>query len=229
MSEGEDECCWLCLGEGKPGGAPLRQRCGCPRKSHAECLALWQLHSAGRRCAPDRRRGPCLRAEAQQTPYMLSHPCSAKLTCWCGMSQGGDALQLLPAAAPGLAARVPGPAACAARDDGASQSHPATARPHWCLRRLPIRTWLIHEVCMHPQFGLLMICSGTATVAQQCIVLHCSVTAGHWPHCSATGIGADTNPLLARFCTAAARSASGSCRVPRGCASSAKTCAPRAA
>jgi len=64
MSEAEDECCWLCLGEGKPVGAPLRQRCGCPRKSHAECLALWQLHSAGRRCAPARCKAPYFHVEA---------------------------------------------------------------------------------------------------------------------------------------------------------------------
>ena len=52
MSDSDpDECCWLCLGEGKPSGAALRRHCACPRKSHAECLALWQLHSAGRRCA----------------------------------------------------------------------------------------------------------------------------------------------------------------------------------
>ena len=49
--------------------------------------------------------------------------------------QGGDTLQLLPAAAAGLAASVPGPAACAARHDGGCRQG-VCQRPCKCLRCL---------------------------------------------------------------------------------------------
>jgi len=40
-----DRCCWICLGE----SGPLSQPCGCKaRFVHVQCLAKWQLTSAGR-------------------------------------------------------------------------------------------------------------------------------------------------------------------------------------
>lgn len=40
------ECCWICLSPGTPE-SPLCRACKCPRESHSECIATWQLHSAG--------------------------------------------------------------------------------------------------------------------------------------------------------------------------------------
>jgi hypothetical protein len=40
--EGADSC-WICLQE----DGELVQPCGCPRAVHHDCLAYWQLHSAG--------------------------------------------------------------------------------------------------------------------------------------------------------------------------------------
>lgn len=39
-----ENACWICMGD----QAPLQQPCGCPRLVHPECLARWQLHSAGK-------------------------------------------------------------------------------------------------------------------------------------------------------------------------------------
>lgn len=39
----EPSCCWICLQE---DGTKV-QPCGCPRVVHKDCLAYWQLHSAG--------------------------------------------------------------------------------------------------------------------------------------------------------------------------------------
>ncbi len=40
--------CWICLDTARPD-APLVTPCACPRQAHAQCLARWQLQSAGSR------------------------------------------------------------------------------------------------------------------------------------------------------------------------------------
>lgn len=44
----ETVLCWICLDGGEPGRA-LILPCNCPRHVHANCLARWQLQSAGSR------------------------------------------------------------------------------------------------------------------------------------------------------------------------------------
>ncbi|GBF89083.1 hypothetical protein Rsub_01800 [Raphidocelis subcapitata] len=46
----EAPCCWVCLGGDREAGrGPLTSPCACPRPSHPECLARWQLRKAGTR------------------------------------------------------------------------------------------------------------------------------------------------------------------------------------
>ncbi|PSC69552.1 Nitric oxide synthase-interacting [Micractinium conductrix] len=45
-SDEQDNVCWICLA-GADAGA-LSRPCGCPRLSHAPCLARWQLQQAGK-------------------------------------------------------------------------------------------------------------------------------------------------------------------------------------
>lgn len=46
--------CWICLDVARPDRR-LVQPCACPRFAHAQCLARWQLQSAGSRYAPSPR------------------------------------------------------------------------------------------------------------------------------------------------------------------------------
>jgi hypothetical protein len=48
MSAVEQDCCWICL-DGPEPGRELQRPCKCPRVSHADCLARWQLQSGGKR------------------------------------------------------------------------------------------------------------------------------------------------------------------------------------
>jgi hypothetical protein len=60
----DEQVCWICFGGGAviddcgrsadvatcdaAGGSPLERLCGCSQRlSHRQCLARWQLHSAG--------------------------------------------------------------------------------------------------------------------------------------------------------------------------------------
>lgn len=47
-SDTDDIICWVCL-EGPVSGKSLMQPCTCPRYCHPECIARWQLQSAGSR------------------------------------------------------------------------------------------------------------------------------------------------------------------------------------
>lgn len=46
MVQNEPAVCWVCLEEAS-GKRHLYQPCSCPRSVHKQCLARWQLHSAG--------------------------------------------------------------------------------------------------------------------------------------------------------------------------------------
>lgn len=46
--EVDADCCWICL-DGPEPGRELQRPCKCPRVSHADCLARWQLQSGGKR------------------------------------------------------------------------------------------------------------------------------------------------------------------------------------
>lgn len=47
-SEQDFNVCWICLDTERPEAA-LTQPCNCPRYAHSQCLARWQLQSAGTR------------------------------------------------------------------------------------------------------------------------------------------------------------------------------------
>ncbi|GIL89711.1 hypothetical protein Vretifemale_17490 [Volvox reticuliferus] len=46
-SDSDVDECWICLSSEPPG--TLARVCDCPRVSHRECLARWQLTNYGRR------------------------------------------------------------------------------------------------------------------------------------------------------------------------------------
>ena len=47
-TQSDQAVCWICLDAARPD-APLGRACACPRHTHAQCLARWQLQSAGSR------------------------------------------------------------------------------------------------------------------------------------------------------------------------------------
>lgn len=99
------ECCWICLQE----DGDLVQACACPRGVHLDCLAYWQLHSAGTaeelacRCAP----ATASQADAQPSQGCLDKTLllHASLRRFCSMALPDWKLTLSRGARP--AAEVP--------------------------------------------------------------------------------------------------------------------------
>ncbi len=52
QAECDAPVCWICL-DGPSTGHPLTHPCSCPSYVHSQCLARWQLQSAGSRCADE--------------------------------------------------------------------------------------------------------------------------------------------------------------------------------
>lgn len=97
------ECCWICLQE----DGELVQACACPRGVHLDCLAYWQLHSAGTaeelacRCAPT----TASQADAKSGMYRRTLLLHASLRRFCSRALPNWKLTLSRGARP--AAEVP--------------------------------------------------------------------------------------------------------------------------
>lgn len=101
----------MCLGESSPD-EPLIYPCHCPRPVHAPCLARWQLHSAGGRCAHacavpeldvlvilspyprDWRTGSCTLQAASARKQACAVPMLVFMIDWVSLSQRVEALSL---------------------------------------------------------------------------------------------------------------------------------------